>query len=88
MTNFHFAFSWDRKTRSPGEQEAGVSLPGAIHLVRVTFHLDGDPGWGLRQPVLLRDAWAHLGCLSIVAGGGRGHVRLSQVWRPVGTLKQ
>lgn len=68
--------------------ESGVPLPWAVHLVRVTFHLDSDPGWGLRQPVLLRNARAHLGCLSIVAGGGRGHVRLRQVWRSVGTLKQ
>lgn len=62
-------------------------LPGTIHLARVALHLDGDPGWGLWQPVLLRDSRTHLGWLTIVTGWGCSHFCLSQVWCSVGTLE-
>lgn len=81
-------FPWASTRDREAGGGTGASLPGAVHLVRVAFHLDGDPGRGLRQPVLLRDARAHLGGLPIVAGGGGGHVRLRQVRRPVGALEQ
>lgn len=79
---------WLFRPSEGGRHMAAFSLPGAVHLVGVTFHLDGDPGGCLGQPVLLRHPGTHLGRLAIVPGGGGRHVGLGQVWCPVGALEQ
>lgn len=64
------------------------TVPVAVDLATVALHLDGDTGGRLGQPVLLVHPGAHLGCLAVLAGRGRRHLRLGVVGRSVGALEQ